>query len=248
MDPAAYLKRLGLSLPERADGQTLRHLHLAHLRRVPFENLDIHLGRPILLELPLLYDKIVRRRRGGFCYELNGLFSWLLTALGYQVNLLSARVYGPQGLGPELDHLVLRVREEGDWLVDVGFGDSFLEPLPLEPDCEVVQRNTGYRLAQAGDQWTLHQQHPGGEWTPQYLFTLRPYQLEDFTPVCHFHQTAPSSPFTRKRVCTRATPEGRLTLSELRLIITADGIRHERQLAGEGEWREVLRDHFGVVL
>lgn len=247
MDPAAYLERLGCPLPARADAQTLRRLHLAHLQRVPFENLDVHLGRPILLELPLLYDKIVRRFRGGFCYELNGLFAWLLGTLGYQVELLSARVCGPQGLGPELDHLVLRVRAEGDWLADVGFGDSFLEPLPLESGLEVVQRGTGYRLTQTGEQWTLHQQHAGSEWTPQYLFSLHPHPLEDFTPVCHFHQTDPTSPFTRKRVCTRATPEGRLTLSEDRLITTAAGVRGEQQLAGEEEWREALRALFGVV-
>lgn len=248
MNPAAYLERLGCPIPARADRQALRQLHLAHLQRVPFENFDIHLGRPIHLELPLLYDKIVRRCRGGFCYELNGLFSWLLTALGYQVELLSARVYGPQGLGPELDHLTLRVRKEGDWLADVGFGDSFREPLPLEPDCEVVQHGTAYRLSQSGDQWTLHQRPAGGEWTPQYQFSLQPRQLEDFTPVCHFHQTDPTSPFTRKRVCTRATPKGRLTLSEDRLITTTGPTRHERPVAGEEERTALLRDHFGVVL
>ncbi len=231
-----------------ATAQTLRHLHLAHLEQVPFENLDIHLGRPISLELPLLYDKIARRRRGGFCYELNGLFAWLLSRLGYEVDLLSARVYGPQGLGLERDHLALRARAGGNWLADVGFGDSFLEPLPLEPGLEVVQRGTSYRLTEADDQWTLHQQHPGSGWTPQYLFTLRPYQLEDFTPMCQFHQTDPASPFTRKRVCTRATPQGRLTLSEDRLITTTGTTRHERPVTGEEERTALLRDQFGVVL
>jgi N-hydroxyarylamine O-acetyltransferase len=244
MDLAAYLERLGCLSPAQADVQTLRRLHLAHLRRVPFENLDIHLGRPIVLELPLLYDKIARRRRGGFCYELNGLFAWLLRELGYQVDLLSARVYGPGGLGPELDHLTLRVHTGGDWLADVGFGDSFLEPLPLEPDTEAA----GYRLTEAAGQWTLHQRQASAEWAPQYQFSLQPRRLEDFTPMCHFHQTDPASPFTRKRVCTRATPEGRLTLSEDRLITTAGGVRQERQLSGEEEWRETLHRRFGVVL
>ncbi|MCC7265012.1 MAG: arylamine N-acetyltransferase [Candidatus Latescibacteria bacterium] len=248
MDPAAYLERLDCAAPEQADAPALRRLHLAHLQRVPFENLDIHLKQPIRLELPHLYDKIVRRQRGGFCYELNGLFAWLLAELGYEVDLLSARVYGPQGPGPEFDHLTLRVRADGDWLADVGFGDSFLEPLPLEPGLEVVQRGTSYRLSQAGNQWTLHRQPPGDEWTPQYLFTLRPYQLEDFAPVCHFHQTDPASPFTRKRVCTRATPEGRLTLSEDRLISTAGPTRREHPVASEEERTTLLREHFGVVL
>lgn len=248
MDPAAYLERLGCARPAAADAQALRHLHLAHLQQVPFENLDIHLGRPIRLELPRLFAKIVRRRRGGFCYELNGLFAWLLAELGWEVDLLSARVYGPQGLGPELDHLALRVRTDGDWLADVGFGDSFLEPLPLEPGLEVVQRSTSYRLSQAGDQWTLHQQRAGDGWTPQYLFTLQAHRLEDFTPVCHFHQTDPASPFTRKRVCTRATPQGRLTLSEDLLITTTGGIRREQPVSGDEERIALLRDLFGVVL
>src|SRR5262245_14904037 len=136
---AEYLGRVGYDGPVDVTPETLRRLHLAHLLAVPFENLDIHLGRPIVLDVDRIFEKIVRRRRGGFCYELNGLFAWLLGELGFDVELLSAQVLDGGRLGPEFDHMTLLVEHEGRWLVDVGFGDSFLEPLALEPSHEVGQ-------------------------------------------------------------------------------------------------------------
>src|SRR5215211_5668577 len=136
MEPFLYLRRIGYSGPIKPDAQTLRGLHLAHMFSVPFENLDIGLGRPIRLSEEALWEKIVVQRRGGFCYELNGLFAWLLTQLDFDVTYLNARVYNRQGqLGIDFDHLALLVQiphQSGRWLVDVGFGDSFNEPLDFE--------------------------------------------------------------------------------------------------------------------
>ncbi|MGH9576814.1 MAG: arylamine N-acetyltransferase family protein, partial [Terriglobales bacterium] len=133
MDTSAYLARIGVSTPLSPDPQSLSKLHLAHLMTVPFENLDIHLGREIALDEKLFFDKVVRRRRGGFCYELNGLFAALLRQLGFRVTLLSAQVARAEGgFGPEYDHLTLLVEFPGHQprrLADVGFGDSFREPL-----------------------------------------------------------------------------------------------------------------------
>src|SRR5258706_4705129 len=126
LDVRAYLDRIGQRGPTPANETTLRSLHLAHLRTVPFENLDIHLGRDIVLDETRLFDKIVRQKRGGFCYELNGLFAELLGELGFRVTLLSARVVNDGQVGPEFDHLALRVDLDRPWLCDVGFGDSFL--------------------------------------------------------------------------------------------------------------------------
>src|SRR5512145_1406842 len=109
MDVDSYLARIGYAGPLRTEPQVLRDLHRAHMHSVPFENLDIHLGRRIELGLEPIYDKIVRRRRGGFCYELNGLFAWLLERLGFELQRHSARVFGAAGLGPEFDHLTLQV-------------------------------------------------------------------------------------------------------------------------------------------
>ncbi|UCH26235.1 MAG: arylamine N-acetyltransferase, partial [Trueperaceae bacterium] len=132
MEVKHYLERIGYRGPVDVSARTLASLQRAHLHTVPFENLDVCLGREIVLEPAALYDKIVVRRRGGFCYELNGLFAWLLTELGFEVTLLSARVFGERGLGPEFDHLTLRVDLSEPWLVDVGFGDGFDETLQID--------------------------------------------------------------------------------------------------------------------
>ena len=160
MNVAAYLDRIQYRGALPPDHATLAALHVAHLRTVPFENLDIHLGIPIVLDLDRLFEKIVLKRRGGFCYELNGLFGALLTALGFQVTLLSARVVGDDGaLGPEFDHMLLQVDcpADGDsvlWLADVGFGDSCSSPLRLvngDNQAIVAQCDATIRCGQRDD-------------------------------------------------------------------------------------------------
>ncbi len=247
MDVHAYLARIGYDGPRAPSPEVLSELHRAHLHAVPFENLDVPLGRPIALALPPLYDKIVVRRRGGFCYELNGLFAWLLGELGFAVGLLSARVFDGREFGPEFDHMLLRVEADGAWIADVGFGDSFLEPLPLGPGVQ-TQRGVDYRLVWNGPDWTLQQRKPGADWEPQYVFAPEPHPLAAFEGMCHYHQTAPDSPLTQKSVCSRATPDGRVTLSKGRLIVTSAGERKESDVADENAYRDRLRVHFGVEL
>lgn len=247
MNLGAYLDRIGFVQPLRTDAATLRALHRAHMLAVPFENLDIHAGRPIELSLPKLFDKIVRRRRGGFCYELNGLFAAALSELGFWVQLHSARVWGQDGPGRDFDHLVLQVFAERNWLADVGFGESFLEPLPLEPAVETDDHMAAYRLLPSGDEWTLERRAPDAEWRPQYVFTLAPRRLSDFNAMCTWHQTDPASHFTQNRICTLPTPDGRITVSGNRLIITANGVRHEREV-DDDERVAILRDRFGLTV
>lgn len=246
---AAYLKRISYQGAAQPTVDTLRGLHQAHLLAVPFENLDIHRSRLIVLDLTALFQKIVLRRRGGFCYELNGLFGALLSAMGFEVTLLSARVARDNGgFGPEFDHLVLLVTLEERWLADVGFGDLFRAPLRLDAPSAQPDDGRVYQLAQHGGVWTVMQRENDTEWKPQYTFTLRPRQLGDFAGMCHYHQTSPESAFTGRRICTRATPEGRITLSDLRLIVTEKGERRETLLADEAEYAAVLHAHFGIEL
>src|SRR5215472_8244205 len=268
LNPTAYrdyLKRIDYSAPLNAAAPepslaTLQLLHKAHMMAVPFENLSIHYGEPIILEEAALFDKIVTRRRGGFCYELNGLFAWLLRTLGFQVTLLSAGVaHDTGGFGPEYDHLTLLVQQLSgtDWLADVGFGDSFRHPLRFEAGLE--QKDVDghvYRLVQAeqegadhtpGDYWIM-QRLNGERWEAQYRFTLQPHILTDYTERCHYHQTSPESHFTQKRVCSLATPLGRITLSDLLLIRTVQGKRKEELLSSEMAYKEVLANRFGIVL
>jgi len=248
MDVAAYLERIGYEGPRTPTLDTLRALHRCHMLTVPFENLDIHLGRTIVLDETSFFDKIVRRCRGGFCYELNGLFAALLRELGYDLDLLSGRVSNQAGhFGPEFDHLVLLVRLEGQpWIADVGFGDSFLEPLALDGK----EQSSGGMLYFV-DRWPeglilLRQEN--GLWSAKYVFTLQPRRLEEFAAMCVYHQTSPNSTFPRARICTRATPQGRITLSEMRLIRAIDGERTEHMLESEEQYAEALMEYFGIEL
>ncbi len=251
MDIDAYFRRLNYTGPRTPDATTLAAVHLAHLRAVPFENLDIGRGVPIVLDLDALYAKLVERGRGGFCYELNGVFSKLLWAMGYEVTLLSARVFSAGQPGPEFDHLTLRVAGGAlaePYLADVGFGQSFLRPLRLAPEVEQCDDAGNYRLVQRGDEWELQEQGAGEAWTPDYAFTLTPRAFSDYAAMCHYQQTAPESHFTQGRVCTQATPEGRVTLTGDKLIVTRHGQREERPVADEAAFAAALREHFGIDL
>jgi N-hydroxyarylamine O-acetyltransferase len=248
VDIVAYLERIGYRGPLDVSAETLRGLQVAHLYAVPFENLSIHAGEPIVLDDEALFDKIVGRRRGGFCYELNGLFAAALRELGFEVTMLSAGVAtAGGGFGPDFDHMALLVALDRRWLADVGFGDSFREPLLLDERSEQTEGARAYRIDEDGARLTLLQREGGGEWEPQYRFTLEPHGYEDYAGMCHFHQTSPQSHFTQKRICSLATPEGRTTLSDRRLITTA-ATRDERELAGEAEVAAVLRDRFGIEM
>ena len=225
MNVDAYLDRIGYRGSREPTFETLSALHRAHMLSVPFENLDIHLGRRLVLDREANFEKIVIRRRGGWCYELNGLFGLLLERLGFPVTMLGARVVGER-VGEELGHLMLRVDLDRPWLADVGFGESSLAPIPLGDEPEQVVEVDGLRRE----------------------FTLVPRRLEEFEAMCEFSQTSPDMLFTQRRLCTLATADGRITLSDLRLIERVGDRVAERELEGEDEWRSVLRERFGVVL
>ena len=147
VDIDAYLGRIGYEGSREPSAETLGELQSAHLRAVPFENLSIHSGEPIVLEDEALFEKIVNRRRGGFCYELNGLFAALLRGLGFEVEMLAAGVATEaDNFGPEFDHMTLLVKLDERWMADVGFGDSFLEPLRLDTPDEQVEGARAYKL------------------------------------------------------------------------------------------------------
>lgn len=251
MDVQAYLDRIEFRGSLDPHFEMLRQLHLAHLLHVPFENLSIHSHEPIVLNDSALFEKIVTHRRGGFCYELNGLFAALLRELGFEVAMLSAQVAGNQNeFSRDFDHMTLRVAlNQGRWLADVGFGDSFIEPLPLVADAEHQQRQNRYRLLSDNqERLVLEQALRNEDWKPQYRFSLQPYQYGDYAEMCSYHQTSPESHFTRQRICSRLTPRGRISLSDMRFIITENGVRSERVLKNEAEYAEILREQFGVVM
>ncbi|MFJ8920007.1 arylamine N-acetyltransferase [Streptomyces sp. NPDC102415] len=244
----AYLERIGAARPSRADAAALRELQVRHLMAVPFENLSIHLGEDIVLEEAKLVDKIVTRRRGGFCYELNGAFAALLRALGFRVTLLQARVFGDGGrLGIPYDHVALRVGTDdatGPWLADVGFGDHALHPLELEARTEQVDPCGRFRLREA-PQGDLDLLRDGSR---QFRLDLRPRVPADFRAGAWYHRTSPDSHFSRSLICSRRTEDGRVTLRGRTLITTVRGERHETELGDDTEVLAAYRDHFGLVL
>lgn len=247
----AYLRRIGAERPHILDEAALAGLHRAHLMAVPFENLSIHLGEPISLDGRDLISKIVTRRRGGFCYELNGAFALLLEALGADVVRAGARVYGDGRLGPPFDHLALIVRlpgGDGRWLADVGFGDH--STYPLRYDSRHEQQDPGGRFVLAdaegdggaGDVDVLR------DGQPQYRIEPRERSLADFIPTCWWQQTAPQSHFRQNTICSRITADGRITLSGRTLIRTSGGARTEQQLRTDDAVLAAYRDHFGITL
>jgi N-hydroxyarylamine O-acetyltransferase len=246
----AYLRRINYDGTTALTAGTLRRLQVAHLQTVPFENLSIHAGTPVVLQDEALFTKIVERRRGGFCYEVNGLFAALLRALGFDVTMLSAEVANALGgFSEPFDHMTLMVTLEQRWLVDVGFGDCFIEPLLLDELGEQVEGRRAYRIVPDGEFLILERRQDNG-WTPQYRFKQQPYNYNDFAAMCRYHQTSPQSHFTQKRICSRLTSDrGRITLSDLKLIETSKaGERSERTIVNEEEYNRVLRASFGIVL
>jgi len=250
LDTNAYLERINYHGSLAPSAETLRELQLAHLLAVPFENLSIHAKQPIVLADEALFTKIVERRRGGFCYECNGLFASLLRALGFEVAMLSAEVANADGVfGPPFDHMTLMVSLEQRWLVDVGFGDSFNEPLLLDEPREQLQGSRAYQIVTDGSLFTLRQRIEDGEWKAQYRFNLQPHKYDDYAEMCRYHQTSPQSHFTQARICSLTTAEGRITLSDMRLITTStNNEKQERNLTSEAEYATILRECFGIVM
>lgn len=243
-----YLRRLDLTGPVPATLEGLERLHVAHLMAVPFENLSVLLGEPVRLDEEALCDKLLLRQRGGFCYELNYAFALLLRALGFAVDLLAAEVCSEQGVGPPFDHLLLRVGcRDGDYLADVGFGDSFLRPIGLSGDVS-LQDGISYRLLRDGDARMLERRSPGGSWQAVYRFGPAAHDIAEFDPMCRFHQHDPASHFTRNLICSRARPDGRITLSGARLIVTLGGDRLEQPIADAAALCRCLQRHFGIVV
>jgi len=249
MQVNVYLQRIGYDGPMSPDVATLQALHECHMHSVPFENLDIHLKRPIVLDEARLYDKIVVNWRGGFCYELNAAFDTLLRALGYDVTYVSARVWNGQEFGPAFDHMALIVKLDEPWLADVGFGDSSVRPLRFVPDVTQSDGRRDYRLIHGGDAWIMQERdRETGKWSHGYTFTTTPRALEDYVAMCDYQQTSPDSGFTKRLICSRATGTGRISLSNARLIVTVGDKREEHYLASTSEIRVVLAQYFDVAL
>lgn len=249
MDVKGYLERIGAIQPGKPDFAGLEHLQRQHLFTVPFENLDILRKVPIQLDENRIYDKVVRRHRGGFCYELNGLFHRLLDQLGYRTRLVAGTVKKEEGGWALADsHATVLVELDGWWLVDVGFGDSARLPLPLTGE-ERTDVSGTYRVVPVSGREGVFdlQRKQGGSWATRLRFSTTPKELREFAPQCRFNQTSPDSPFTGKSIVTLPTEEGRITLSGNTLVVTKGETKQKEEIPSSS-LPEVLREQFGMVL
>jgi N-hydroxyarylamine O-acetyltransferase len=248
LDLDAYLARTGYAGPLTPWRATLEGLHLAHATHIPFENVDVLLGRPIRLDLDGLQAKLVRRKRGGYCFEQNALLAAVLEHVGFRVTRLAARVrYGATRLLPKT-HMLLKVEAEGaEFVADVGFGaDGLLLPLPLAPGAVTEQFAWSYRLWPEGDLLALQSMYHG-EWRDLYVFTMEPQYDVDFEMANYFVSTHPNSRFTRMLTLQLPTPEVRHVLRGRRLSVN-NGQTEEIRAVGEDELPALLADPFGIEL
>ena len=247
MELGAYLDRIGYGGPVRPDLATLRGLHRAHLLAIPYENLDVQLGRPLTPDPAAAYDKIVRQRRGGWCYEMNGLMGWALGEIGFSITRMAGgamrELRGDFVVG---NHLVLRVDLPGEpdpWIADVGFGDGILDPFPLRP-ADLTAEGHKFRLeAMDGGWWRFHNHEFGG--AKSFDFQLEPADPALLAEKCAWLQSTPESPFLLNVICQRWRGDGEILqlLGRTYRQITP-GVRNERTVASADELMAVLKDDF----
>jgi N-hydroxyarylamine O-acetyltransferase len=247
LDLDAYLRRTGAARPLAPSAEALASLHRAHVGSVPFENLDILLGRPIPLDLESLQAKLVAGRRGGYCFEQNSLFRAVLEALGFTVTSLAARVRaGAAGIRPRT-HMLLKVDlAERSFLADVGFGgDGLVTPVRFEAGTETWLGGTGHRLRREADLWVL-EGNAGAGWQDLYAFTMEPQYPVDFEMANHFTSTWPGSHFRSTLTVQRSLPERRLILRNRDLATREDGRVTTQRIRDPGHLLELLDERFSL--
>jgi N-hydroxyarylamine O-acetyltransferase len=251
MNLQKYLDRINYTGKTKVSIDTLRDLHKKHMYSVPFENIDIHTGKKIELNTEKFEEKIINGRRGGFCYELNGLFYELLKSLGFDVMMVSARVYDENEIpGAEFDHLVLIVKIDGEeYLADVGFGDSFIEPQWMNLDFVNEDPAGFFQIVKEDDEnLKLMRSEDGVYFTPKYIFSKEARALSDFDKMCAYHQTSSKSHFTKNKLCSLPNEKGRVTLVNNKLIITKNNKKEEIAVHGEKEFNENLKKYFSIEI
>lgn len=248
MNIDAYLDRIGLSERPEPTLAGLTTLHRAHLRAVPYEDLDVQLGRPVTTAIPAIYDKIVTHRRGGWCYEMNGILGWALGELGFDVTRATGAVMRvAMGSMAEGNHLVLRVAlPEGLYLADVGFGDGPLAPIRI---AEGAFESGGFAfgLARVDETWWRLTNHPKGG-APSFDFNLARADEDQLSGVCQILQTSDESPFVQNAVVQRHVPGGLVILRGRVLRRMTPTSHGDRLLTSAAELVDTLSTEFGIDL
>jgi N-hydroxyarylamine O-acetyltransferase len=248
LDLDAYLRRISYTGPATPTAQVLHDLHVAQCFAIPFENLAIQMREPISLEIAEMMAKMVFGKRGGYCFELNGLFSVMLETLGFQVDRLAARVrYGNPLVGARLHQLQCVTVDDERWLVDVGFGgNGLIAPIKFELGIAQEQFGETFRLKrEANDDYVLEALLPDG-WLDLYAFTLEPLYRVDYEPGNYFMSTSPASPFGQTRIVALPNPTGRVMLIETDLKVRHAGETTSTEITEGDAYRDALKNHFGI--
>jgi len=249
MEIEKYLQRIGCNGTIRPTIESLQVLQKRHLLSIPFENLDIHYKIPIQLNVESIFEKVVIKKRGGFCYELNGIFYELLRSIGFDVKMISARVFDQrqQIFSPEFDHLAIIAKIDSvDYLADAGFGEFAFSPLQVEPDTIQNDERGNFRIERHDNSYYKVVKRAGEAWVPEYMFTLTKRDLSEFEDMCRYNQTSPLSHFTQNKFCSLATEKGRITVTAKKIKITVGDSVTEVPLDSEEEFLEALATYFQI--
>jgi N-hydroxyarylamine O-acetyltransferase len=251
LDLPAYLRRTGYAGDIAPTRQALEALHLAHATHIPFENIDVLLGRPIALDLASIQAKLVGQRRGGYCFEHNLLLAAVLREFGFDLTLLAARVRHRTTAVLPRTHMLLLVAAEGSrWLADVGFGgEGLLLPVPFGSGEEAQHYAWTYRVVEAADSrtWVL-QSRANDVWQDLYAFSLEAQQAVDYEVANHYTSTHPDSRFVRSLTAQLPGPERRMILRNRELTEDRGDAVKTRCLGGDDEVLQTLRETFGLEL
>lgn len=249
MNVIKYLERIDYTGVIDVKDDVLTRLHKQHVHQVPFENLDIYYKRGFDLNIERVYKKIINDMRGGFCYELNLLFSWLLNEIGFSSRIIASRIFNEVGiLGPEFDHMSVYVKTKKEFLLDVGYGDLFVTPIEITSGVQSDGRNY-FRIDKWNQQEYLVSMSPDGvNFSKRYTFSLDVVKAEDFDIICLDKQTNPDSYFVKNVICTKPTETGRVTIFNNKLVEKEGELRIEKPIQTNESLIGYLKSKFGIVI
>ena len=249
MDRAEYLKRIDYNDVIDVTDEVLTNLHKKHVFRIPFENLDVYYKRIFNLDIGNIYRKIINDRRGGFCYELNLLFNWLLNDMGFSSRIIASRIFNEDGtVGPEFDHMSIYVKAKKEFLLDVGYGDLFVTPIEIKKGSQFDGRNYFKIERWSKNEYVVSMSADGASFWRKYTFSLDAVSPKDFDTICLDKQTNPNSYFVKNVVCTKPTMTGRVTIFNEKLVEKNGDLKIEEMIQSDEHLRIFLRDKFGIVI
>ena len=249
IDINKYLGRLGL-MKELPSLNYLRKLHRTHLQTFPFENLDIHFGRPILLDVKKVFQKVIQPNRGGICFELNLIFYHLLIHLGYDTHLISAKVWNASTneYGPDYDHMAMLVKIQNEiYLCDVGFGDGFFSPIRMKSSQPQLDLNKFYKVHRDPDSnFEIQWSDDNVNFRPMYLFAPRFREPIEFIDRCDYHQRSEESIFKKTKIISLFKKSGFVKLTTKEFTLLEGGQREHIDILNEDAFYAKMEEHFGI--